>query len=462
MLKKYYPDMYAENVYQIDYETLWLEGYRALIFDIDNTLVHHGDDSNDKVNNLFDKLKTIGFKLLLLSDNTKERVERFNKDIQAMYICDAEKPSPRNYYNAVDMLGIDKKQILVIGDQVFTDIYGANRAGLTNCLVHFIRLNSEKKIGRKRYIENVILFFAKIRMKKEKMLIQNNGNTAIKIKTKQPINTQRKLFCEINPVTYKISEYGNIVRRKLKDAIRGKKFAKTHETQKLPVLLSSTSCNLIKRAPGIDLSSQYNKAGNIDRACKTLNGLVIKPGEEFSFWNTVGATTKAKGYKDGRVIIKGKLISGVGGGLCNLGNSLHLIVIETPVEVTEVHFHSDALAPDPNGIRTPMSAGTSVSYNYIDFRFKNTTDQQLQIMAWVADEKLFMEFRGEKELDCIYRLSEENHHFHKEGDKYYRVSKIYQDTVDKSSGEVMSRRLVRNNHSEVMFDCNLIPPEQIR
>lgn len=272
---------------------------------------------------------------------------------------------------------------------------------------------------------------------------------------------KRILFCEIHPVCYKISLQKEIGKRHLKDFFSNEKFAEQHQAEILPNLVSSWSSNLIKRAPGVELRLQENKAVNIDIACKKINGLIIKPGEFFSFWRTVGKPTKSKGYKDGRVIIKNKLIPGLGGGLCNLGNTIHRMILHSPLKVTEIHHHSDALAPD-EGKRVPFSAGTSISYNYIDFRFKNITEQNFQLCLWCENEKLFGELRSESEFPYEYRLVEENHHFHKEGEKFFRVSKIYRETLDKATGEVIAKDLVWDNHSEVMYDYNLIPQDLIR
>lgn len=272
---------------------------------------------------------------------------------------------------------------------------------------------------------------------------------------------KRILFCEIHPVCYKISLQKEIGKRHLKDFFSNEKFAEKHQAEILPNLVSSWSSNLIKRAPGVELRLQENKAVNIDIACKKINGLIIHPGEIFSFWRTVGKPTKSKGYKDGRVIIKNKLIPGLGGGLCNLGNTIHRMILHSPLKVTEIHHHSDALAPD-EGKRVPFSAGTSISYNYIDFRFKNITEQNFQLCLWCENEKLFGELRSENEFPYEYRLVEENHHFHKEGEKFFRVSKIYRETLDKATGEVIAKDLVWDNHSEVMYDYNLIPQDLIR
>ncbi|MBR1562704.1 MAG: HAD family hydrolase, partial [Ruminococcus sp.] len=121
MLDKFYPYEYAESVFGIDYEKLYEKGFRGIIFDIDNTLVHHGDDSNPKVDQLFRDIHAIGFKTLLLSNNEKSRVESFIKNIETEYICDADKPAPEAYLRAVKKLGLRKDQTVCIGDQIFTD-----------------------------------------------------------------------------------------------------------------------------------------------------------------------------------------------------------------------------------------------------------------------------------------------------------------------------------------------------
>lgn len=269
------------------------------------------------------------------------------------------------------------------------------------------------------------------------------------------------LFCDINPTCYKISLQKEICKRHIKDFLGKDKFAKTIQKKKLPNVVSSHSSNLIKRGKGIDLRLQKNKAVNIDIACKKINGMIIHPGEVFSFWRTVGKITKKKGYKDGRVIKNNKIIAGIGGGLCNLGNTIHLLVLHSPLDVTEFHSHSDALAPD-EGKRVPFSAGTSVGYNYIDYRFKNNTDQDIQLLVWCEDEKLYAELRSEKEFPCYYEIVEENHHFHKEKEKFYRISQIYKETIDRLTGKVLNKKLVLDNHSEVMFDYDLIPQDLIK
>lgn len=275
---------------------------------------------------------------------------------------------------------------------------------------------------------------------------------------------KKRLFCEICPATYYISLHKERLKRHLKNLIGNERYAKelTPES-KMPTVISEHNGDMIKRGPGIDPTLQANKADNIRLACSKMNGLVIHPGETFSFWRQVGKTSKRNGFSDGRVLVNGRLVAGVGGGLCNLANTINLLILHSPMTITEIHHHSDALAPDHDGIHVPYSAGTSVNYNFIDYRFRNDTTQPVQLCTWCDGDILHAELRTTEPYPTTYRLSEDDHHFHLEPNgKYYRISKIYRETIDRATGETINRELNWDNHSEVMFDYDMIPKEQIR
>ena len=272
----------------------------------------------------------------------------------------------------------------------------------------------------------------------------------------------KRLFCELGPWAYYISQQKQIATRKLKDLGGKERFAQTRKDGNMPVEVASHSSDMIKRGPGIDPQLQQNKADNIRLACSRIDGLVVNPGETFSFWKRVGKTSRRNGFSEGRVIVSGKLVAGVGGGLCNLANSLHVVVMHSPMTITELHHHSDALAPDPPTGRKPYSAGTSVNYNYIDFRFRNDTDRPVQLRTYCEGDELKVEMHTTKEFDTTYRITEEGHHFRKEDNgHYYRISKIYRETMDRETGEVVKKELKWDNRSRVMFDPELIRPEAL-
>ena len=166
MFNKFFPDEYMASTYVISFEKLFEEGYRGVIFDIDNTLVTHGAPADERAKKLFARLEKIGFQSCLLSNNQEPRVKMFNQDIQTNYIYNAHKPSTKNYVKAMEKMGTDKENTLFVGDQLFTDVWGAKRAGIRNILVKPIHPKEEIQIVLKRYLERIVLFFYKKEQKK--------------------------------------------------------------------------------------------------------------------------------------------------------------------------------------------------------------------------------------------------------------------------------------------------------
>ena len=166
MFNKFFPDEYMASTYVISFEKLYKEGYRGVIFDIDNTLVPHGAPADERAKKLFARLENIGFQSCLLSNNQEPRVKMFNQDIQTNYIYNAHKPSTKNYVKAMEKMGTNKENTLFVGDQLFTDVWGAKRAGIRNILVKPIHPKEEIQIVLKRYLERIVLFFYKKEQKK--------------------------------------------------------------------------------------------------------------------------------------------------------------------------------------------------------------------------------------------------------------------------------------------------------
>ena len=271
----------------------------------------------------------------------------------------------------------------------------------------------------------------------------------------------RKLFCELSPTCYKISVFKERTKRHIKNKLNQHKLATTKSDKELPNIVKGHTSIILRKLHNVDMQLQINKKTNLEIASKQLNGLIIHPGEIFSFWYLIGEATRKYGYKEGLVITKNGFTSDIGGGLCQLANMIHYLVLNSPLEVIELHHHSDALFPDDRR-RVPFGTGTSVFYNYLDYRFKNNTDQDIQLLLWVSDDTLCGELRSVKEFPYRYKLVEENHHFRKEGDKYYRISQVYRSVIDRSTNKELKKELILDNHSEVMYDYSLIPENEIR
>ena len=157
MFEIFYPDEYYDSTYSIDFERLYKEGYRGVIFDIDNTLVPHGAPADERSIALFEQLKAIGWDAVLLSNNKEARVAMFNEPIGVHMIWKANKPSPVKYREAMALMGTDENTTVFVGDQLFTDVWGAKNAKIRSLLVKPMNPKEEIQIVLKRKLEAIVL-----------------------------------------------------------------------------------------------------------------------------------------------------------------------------------------------------------------------------------------------------------------------------------------------------------------
>ncbi|MCR5370688.1 MAG: YqeG family HAD IIIA-type phosphatase [Clostridium sp.] len=152
-LDMFFPWKFVNSAYTIPYRLLYRAGYRGLIFDIDNTLTEHGAPADEKVRRLFRDLKEIGFTTCLVSNNRKERVKKLADEVGSQYTWKACKPLPSACRKAMGMMGTKPSRTLLVGDQLFTDIWCANWAGIRSILVRPINPREEIQIVLKRRLE---------------------------------------------------------------------------------------------------------------------------------------------------------------------------------------------------------------------------------------------------------------------------------------------------------------------
>lgn len=151
------PAARAKTVFDIPYQQLNEAGFKGLMFDIDQTLVMHGEPVTEEIIDLFAFLNQLGFSLFLLSNNSEERLAEFAQDLEVSYISLADKPKPHSFKKALEVMSLAADDVLMIGDQLFTDVLGASRAGLHTILVDFLYDPAEGGIGKKRQVEGVLL-----------------------------------------------------------------------------------------------------------------------------------------------------------------------------------------------------------------------------------------------------------------------------------------------------------------
>ena len=212
--------------------------------------------------------------------------------------------------------------------------------------------------------------------------------------------------------------------------------------------------SLLRRKLGnSDPQLQENKIANLKIACPTIDRIVIKPGETFSFWHQLGEATAEKGYVEGMQLSRGEVVRGVGGGLCQLANLLYWMALHTPLEIAERHHHSFDPFPDENRV-LPFGSGAGVFYNYIDLRFFNPTDLNFQIRLWVTDEHLKGAIFADREPPYSYHVFEKEHRFTTDGEKTYRENEIWRSVIDRRTGDHVAEEMLVKNHAEVKYELN--------
>ena len=261
----------------------------------------------------------------------------------------------------------------------------------------------------------------------------------------------RRLFCEICPAAYRISLAVHRMERHIQNALR-RNLAKQISAETLPVRIYE-SASLIRRTLGnADPALQEGKAVNLAIAAPRLDGVLIRPGEEFSFWHLVGAVTARQGYKTGMIIQNGKAASDIGGGMCQMTNLLHWLVLHSPLTITEHHHHDGYdLFPD-YGRTVPFGTGTSILYNYIDYRFRNDTADTFQLRIWTDEKYLHGELYADRAQPLRYHITAEDEHFVRESDGVYRISRVMRRVTDAATGNVLETQCIKNNHAKILYD----------
>lgn len=264
----------------------------------------------------------------------------------------------------------------------------------------------------------------------------------------------RKLFCEINDTTYKISTSKCVLKRKIKDGVKRVNISKTKREELLPIVIYKHNSLIRRKLGNVNLKLQENKAINLSIATPKVDRIIIKPGETFSFWNLVGDCSERKGYRTGLTISKNEASQGTGGGLCQFTNLIHWMVLHTELDIIEHHHHEGLdLFPD-YGRQIPFGTGTSIVYNYLDYRFKNNTNRTYQIHVYTNETHLCGEIRADSYQNIKYHIKTENEHFTREKDMVYRNGEVYRTTINKTTGLVEKRELIKRNHAQVMYDTS--------
>lgn len=243
-------------------------------------------------------------------------------------------------------------------------------------------------------------------------------------------------------------------RRRVSWVSSSRRWTKLRNKVNLPFRIATHQSTLLRKLGNADMRLQHNKVKNLEAAVKELDGTIIRPGEHFSFWKSIGKPTRRRGFVDGMLLSEGKIIEGLGGGMCQASNLLYWMFLHTPLQITERYRHSYDPFPD-SGRTLPFGTGATVFYNYIDLACVNNTNKTFQLRVWVTDQHLKGEIYCSEELDESYHLEERDHDFvHNTKDEtLYRRNKIYRTRLNRKTGVPVGEELMIENCSKVLYEA---------
>lgn len=246
--------------------------------------------------------------------------------------------------------------------------------------------------------------------------------------------------------------------RKLLWIRKGKYFASTKSELPLEYVYKTHKTVLLRKLKDVDMELQRNKVTNLRLATKRINGIIIRPGEVFSYWKLIGNPSKRKGYLEGMVLRNGKVDRGVGGGLCQLSNMIFWMTLHTPLTVIERHRHGYDVFPDSNRTQ-PFGSGATCFYPHGDLMIRNDTEDTYQILVTVGEKDLIGEIRVSSAPKYKYEVVEKNHIVKGEfWGGHSRHNEIWQQRFDLDGGFI-DEVLAVENSAIMMYSPFLEPPE---
>ena len=261
---------------------------------------------------------------------------------------------------------------------------------------------------------------------------------------KKPINRSKlRLYAGRTCFTWK---------RYLQWYLTKKRYAHTITDKRFDNIIFSHSTPLLRKLKDVEMYLQYNKITNLKIAVAKLNGIIIKPGETFSYWKLIGKPSYKKGYLDGLVLCaNGSFKPGVGGGLCQLSNLIYWMTLHTPLTITERYRHSHDIFPDVNRTQ-PFGSGATCVYNYFDLQIHNGTKEDYQLIVYLTDSSLVGEWRSNTPSLYKYKVYEKEHSFTPNFWGGYMRNNIIHREVYNINNELVDDEFVAENHALMVYE----------
>jgi vancomycin resistance protein VanW len=220
------------------------------------------------------------------------------------------------------------------------------------------------------------------------------------------------------------------------DLASGPKFAYELSAGPLDFEIKRHVTPIQRRLQGVPDEFFLGKKPNLALACKALNGLLIWPGETFSFWRLVGPPKESRGFKLGLVISGGRPGQGLGGGLCQVSNGLHWLALHSQLRVIERHRHSFDLFPD-DGRQVPFGTGATVVYRFRDLRLFNPGPLIFQIQLSLDVKNLVLRLLTSAKPEALYEVLERDASFERTDQGVVRKNRIVRRVIGGGEEETL-------------------------
>ncbi|CAM3495784.1 VanW family protein [Marinicrinis lubricantis] len=230
----------------------------------------------------------------------------------------------------------------------------------------------------------------------------------------------------------------------------GNRYARMRSQDMLPFVVFRHETPLYRKLKDVDMRLQRGKVANLSLAIGRLNGLLIQPGERFSYWRQIGRPSKRKGYQKGMVLFYGTFKEGIGGGLCQLSNLIYWMTLHTPLTIHERYRHSYDVFPDSSRTQ-PFGSGATCAYNYLDLQIDNRVSSVYQLHLYLTDTHLVGEWRCSQKPFYHFEVYEKEHRITAESwGGYVRHNRIHR-YVYNLAGEILDDEYVTENHALMMY-----------
>ena len=228
------------------------------------------------------------------------------------------------------------------------------------------------------------------------------------------------------------------------------RYARVQSKEKLPVTLFSSSCPMRNADTGFPMVYQENKVHNLKLAAKPIDGLLIRPGESFSFWMAARHADREIPYRDGLTEVNGKLTTTPGGGLCMITNLLFWVFLHSPLTVVERHGHERKDFPEPPS-DAPMGVDATVAEGWLDLKVRNDTNKTFQIGIDFDKTHIIGSLRMERDEGISYRVFNGPVTYFRQGNEIIESVDVMRERISKEDGQVLTETVLYCNQCEIGY-----------